>query len=256
MRERPCVKQRLRILDEFIPAIDTYLKGALLVGSMAYGRASAVTEASDIDLLFFSDRFKDIAQAISSEQLSMTLQTRYVDGLCLKMERENVPISVHLFSERAGGIIANCFVADIRVLRPGGKAGSYLLKGFEGQSYEYVIKNIALPEAPSYCRTIVPVGFISNDRYYLGIHRDKILSAPKALIDQGGFCDHLIDASWRVTCENLIDESYRLLGGVDTTRLSVTNALAKFDRMDAESRAQITKRMSFGIERALQEKRL
>ena len=144
-----------------------------------------------------------------------------------------MPLSIHILSDDAFDIISKCFVADIRVYRPNPKPETYRLFGFEGNFYDYYIKNIELSDLKG-VRTIVPISFISNDRYYLGIHRDKLLSNPVILFERDNYMTKKIDKTWQAVVQNLVDESKRIYRDFDLSRMNVLNALSRKDKMSQE----------------------
>ena len=234
-------QKRLDLVDRFATELALSSKGVILVGSVAHS-PEKVIDTSDIDLLVIVD---DLASMICKVPVSATarnaLQNRVFDGYCTKEAVEDVPVSIHFISDDAFDVITKCNVADIRVYRPDPKPGSYQLLGFEGQEYDYWIKNVGLLEMPG-SRTVVPVSFIANDRYYIGIHRDKLLSLPRIMRDPTGTLPGRIDKLWTIVVRNLVAESNRRYGTVDLERMSVWNALSRKDKMSGEAKTRITDR--------------
>jgi hypothetical protein len=67
------------------------------------------------------------------------------------------------------------------------------------------------------------IGEVSEDRYYLGIYRDKLLCRPKVLSDPLGFANSMISLNWKTTKRIFLSEQKRL-----GPRAVFTNALVKF----------------------------
>ena len=206
--------------------------GILLAGSVAYAPDVGVTEDSDVDILVVVPEIKQVVdRAISDPAECAALQNRFFEGYCVRHVVEGVPVSTHVLSADAFDIISKCFVANIRVYRRGPKTGSYLLNNFEGRGYNYTIKNIDLADLPG-VRTIVPISFINDDRYFIGLHRDKLLSNPLVLHEREGYAGEHLDKLWRVVVANLHDESMRLHGELRLDSMNILNALARRDRMN------------------------
>lgn len=213
--------------------------GVILTGSVAYSPNLNVAAKSDVDVVVVADRLKDfLPRIVEDSEERGKLVSRFFEGYCTKQIVEGIPLSMHVLSADAFDIISKCFVADIRVYRQTAKEEHYALNGFESNKYEYVIKNIPLGELKG-VRTIVPVSFIHKDRYYLGIHRDKLLSHPRILHEQDNYVSVHLDKLWHVVAENLCDESRRLLGRVDLDKMNILNALAKKEKMSPEVQSAI-----------------
>ncbi|RJQ17155.1 hypothetical protein C4573_03820 [Candidatus Woesearchaeota archaeon] len=235
-------EKRKKVLETLLAEKDwkQSTSGIFLGGSVAYGPEYGVRKDSDIDLVLITNDFLPLLRTFKNhEQYEHILKNRFFEGICLKFEQDGIPVSVHILTEDALDIIAKCFVADLRLLREGGKAGTYLLRGFEGQEYPYSVKNIPLEKAQGFYRTIVPISFINNDRYFIGIHRDKLMSNPQIIYDPHGIIERAIDKTWNVMMKNFIDESRRLYGTVDPSRMSIARALVKFNAMDDDVQKSI-----------------
>ena len=139
------------------------------------------------------------------------------------------------------------YVADLRLFRKDGKRGNYNLNGFEGQKYEYVIKNVALTDIEQGYRTIVPISFIKDDRFYIGVHRDKLLSNPKIIHDKNSKISFCINDLWDLVSQNLVDESIRIYGSLDLQKLNILNALEKSEKMSEDVKTAIRDKMEFFI---------
>lgn len=237
-------QKRLDLAKQQAAAVSDIAIGIVVAGSVAYAPNLNVTEKSDLDLLVIAEDLKRAIPYISNDDKERTaLANRFFEGYCVKRDVDGVPISLHFLSKDAFDIICKCFVADIRVYRENAKRGSYVLHGFDGQPYEYWINNIHLPDLAG-VRTIVPVSFIGQDRYFVGIHRDKLLSNPVILHENEGFVTRGVDKLWSVVVENLRDESMRLYGAVDLAKMSVVNALAKRERMSSDTIQRIKEKTS------------
>ena len=236
--------KRLRLVDKEMQKFRNNSLGVILAGSVAYSPNLNVTDKSDLDLLVIVEDVKSTLPLIFYNEKEITaLQRRFFEGYCVKSMSEDVPVSLHVLSEDAFDIISKCFVADIRVYRPGGKPGNYQLNGFEGNTYDYYIRNITLDDLDG-VRTIVPISFIHKDRFYIGIHRDKLLSHPKILHGES-FVSAKLDKLWTVIVENLYDEARRLYSNLDLDKMNVLNALAKSNKMCPEVIASIKEKTEF-----------
>lgn len=254
-------KRRLILVDKIFcnHSLDALVSSVFLAGSVAYGPQKAVTENSDVDIVMVTKKVQPLLKTVMDEflknnknmyaQFENVLKHRFFDGVTTKFEKDNVHVSLHVLTEDALDVIAKCFVADIRLLRKEGKIGTYILTGFEGQKYSYNIRNIPLEEASGFFRTIVPVTFINKDRYYLAIHRDKLLSSPRILYDPKKSLESAIDKVWDIVAKNLVDESYRLYGGIDFNKLSITKALSKFSKMDHDIQAELNEKQQLYVEK-------
>tara|TARA_Y100000310_G_scaffold338612_1_gene428712 strand:+ start:805 stop:1560 length:756 start_codon:yes stop_codon:yes gene_type:complete len=237
--------RRLRLANRIVDKFRDLSIGIILAGSVAYSPNLNVTESSDVDILVITENLKRVLPfCIEDEEERKALEKRVFEGYCIKADQEGVPISVHVISKDAFDIISKCFVADIRVYRNEAKPGNYNLFGFERNCYKYSIKNISLEDLEG-VRTIVPISFIHTDRYFIGIHRDKLLSNPRVMFDKDGFVADRIDTLWQVVVENLYDESRRIYSGLDLNQMNVLNALAKRDKMCPEVIEQIKDRTKF-----------
>ena len=240
-------KKRIAIATKECDKFRDSSLAAVLTGSAAYSPNLNVTEKSDIDLVIITKDLKKIADTLFDKDEAKILRNRFFEGYCIKKEKENIPISIHILSNDSFDIISKCFVADIRIYRPECKGGNYILKGFEGNIYNYYIKNIKLSELKG-VRTIVPISFINKDRYYLGIHRDKLLSNPKIMHEKESYASRKIDKLWKVVAENLIDESCRIYGKVDLKKMNILNALAKKDKMSEDVKSLIEDKTIFYVD--------
>ncbi len=221
--------------------------GVVLTGSVAYSPNLNVSKESDIDLMVITDDLKKtLPMLIENKRERKSLESRFFEGYCIKREIEGIPVSTHVLSKDALDIISKCFVADIRVYRPTAKNDFYNLQGFESNKYSYFIKNISLDELNG-VRTIVPVSFIYNDRYYIGVHRDKFLSNPIILKEREDYISKSLDKLWNIVAENLCDESKRIYNRVDLDEMNVLNSLAKKDKMSSEIKSIIMKKTKFYV---------
>jgi len=208
--------------------------GVILTGSVVYSPNFNVTEKSDVDILAVFPEIKGtIDDFIRDPEESKALKNRTFDGYSFKTMEKSIPVSVHIISADAFDIVSKCFVADIRLYRPIAKEETYLLYDFEGNVYNYKIKNIALNDLKG-VRTIVPVSFINNDRYFLGIHRDKLLSNPKILYESNNYVETRIDKLWHVIIQTMKDESSRKYGKINLEKVNILNALSRKDKMSCE----------------------
>ena len=237
-------KKRIHLAKQESEKFRDISLGIILAGSVAYSPNLNVTEKSDVDLVVIVENLKKSIPILIEDKVEQkALQKRFFEGYCIKEEKEGISVSTHVLSKDSFDIVSKCFVADIRVYRQGEKSGIYELKGFE-ENYSYRIKNIPLTDL-SGVRTIVPISFIFNDRYYIGIHRDKLLSNPTTLYEQKGFVSGKIDKLWYVVVENLYDESMRLYNSIDLNKMNVLNALSKKDKMSPEVVESIKDKTNF-----------
>ncbi len=221
--------------------------GIILVGSVAYSPNFNVSAKSDLDMLIVVEDLKgSLHHFVSDENERSALKNRFFDGYSVKKEENGISLSIHVLSNDAFDIISKCFVADIRVYRPKPKDEVYKLFGFEQNVYDYRIKNIPLFDLQG-VRTIVPISFIYQDRYYLGIHRDKLLSNPIVLHQEGKFVDRKLEKLWSIIAQNLCDESKRLYGFVDANKMSIINMLAKRNRMSQSVIDSINDKQEFYV---------
>jgi hypothetical protein len=234
-------QKRFDLAEHLAADLRSIAKGIVLVGSVAHS-PEKVTAKSDLDLIVVVDDLYSVIDEITKDLAVRTaLQNRFFDGYCVKRTLDEVSASIHFLSDDAFDIISKCNVADIRVYRANLKSEDYKLFGFEGQSYNYWIKNVGLRELPG-ARTIVPVSFINNDRYFIGIHRDKLLSKPRILYDSQNTVSTRIDKLWRTMARNLIAESNRLYGAIDLDKMNILNALSRKDKMSGEAKQFVIER--------------
>lgn len=235
-------QKRLSIAKREADRFRDSASGIILAGSVAYSLNLHVTEKSDLDLVVVTKHIKSfLSHLIEDDKERVALKHRFFEGYCLKNVVDGVPISIHVLSEDCFDIISKCFVADIRVYRPSAKEESYNLYGFERTTYPYSIKNIKLSDLTG-VRTIVPVSFINKDKYFIGIHKDKLLSNPHILFEKKQYVKEKINAVWRNVVENLYYESMRLYGDVDLSRSNVINALAKKDKFSLDAKQHVEER--------------
>lgn len=226
--------KRLEIADQLVKEYSDVSKGIILAGSVAYGPNSSVRADSDLDLLMFTTQpLKEVIPIFipDIEEVNALKRHRF-DGLCLKKYKQNIPISLHIFDDVGLFNISNSYVTNLHVYRTSDKAGGYSLHNFlENESYDYFIKSISYPDIKG-SRTMVPVMFRNKDKHYLGIHRDKIMSGGKILLDNDERMVETIDSIWNNVTETLVDESYRHNGQIDLNKMNILNALARKDRFD------------------------
>ncbi|MBW2985777.1 hypothetical protein KY333_00190 [Candidatus Woesearchaeota archaeon] len=240
-------KKRLILAEEELNRYRDFSLGAILAGSVAYAPNLHVTKESDVDLVVVVEDIKETLDNIVDDDTEKeALQNRFFEGYCIKRVSDGVPISIHVITGDAFDIISKCFVADMRVYRKTPKDAIYKLKGFEGNTYDYRIKNIQLNEL-SGVRTIVPISFINNDRYFIGIHRDKLLCKPHILHERNGYIAGKIDKLWYTVIRNLCDESMRLYGTLDLNRMNILNTIAKKDKLSPDAKKEIEDKTDFYI---------
>ena len=215
-------------------------KGIILTGSVAYSPNTHVTEKSDLDLLIIHDNIKEIIPNLDiREQDRKALEMRTFEGYSIKSTIEDIPISLHILSQDCFEIITKGYVADIRLYRASQKNQVYDLFGYSGQKYQYTIKNIPLQDL-SGVRIIVPVYFISEDRHYLGIHRDKLLSNPNILHDPENIIEKGINTLWGKIIQDVKSEQLRV-----DSKSSVINALSRKNKFNTEILEEIASREQF-----------
>lgn len=242
-------EKRLRIANQLVEYFESFADAVLITGSVAYSPDYLVTAESDIDLLVIAENPRDnIGVLIQDIQERKNLQYRFFEGYCIQDVVEDVPLSVHVLSKDALEVMSKLYVGDIRVYRSNPKRGSYSLKNFSGAEYEYDVKNISLDDLTGF-RTIVPVSFIYDDSYFIGVHRDKLLSNPQTLYDSSDYVQRCIDDVWLTVSQNLVDESIRRMGRVDLSEVNVLNALAKAPHMTASVRESIVDKTQFYVSR-------
>jgi len=225
-------EKRIELANRLVTENKHLSVGIVLAGSVAYAPHHMVTKKSDLDLIIVANNLKDFIEPfVADKKDRKNLYNRFFDGYCFKKIIDDIPVSFHILSPDAFEIITKSFVADIRVFRAQSKDEDYILYGFERNEYKYVIKYNPLEEFETGVRTIVPVGFINKDRYYLGIHRDKLLCNPLILHDTAGTISNGIDKLWNIMCQNLCDEAMRLHGTVDKSKMNILNMLAKRDKI-------------------------
>ncbi|MGE0793497.1 MAG: hypothetical protein AB7V77_04950 [Candidatus Woesearchaeota archaeon] len=228
--------KRRKIADTFVKNFSDISKGVILAGSVAYGPINSVRADSDLDLLIFTSHpLKEVLPIFipDNEEVEALKRHRF-DGLCLKKYEQNIPISLHIFDDVGLFNIAKSYVTNLHVYRTSAKAGGYLLNNFlENESYNYFIKSITYPDIKG-SRTMVPVMFRYEDKHYLGIHRDKIISGSKILLDTNKEIAEAVDSVWNNVAETLVDEAYRHNGKLDLDKMNILNALARKDRFDEQ----------------------
>jgi predicted nucleotidyltransferase len=241
--------KRTNLALEQLSLFRDFSDGIILVGSVAHAESSNITKNSDLDLIVIVEGVrKTLPVIMGDKEEQLALKNRFFEGYCLKKTEQDVPISLHVISKDAFDIICKCFVADIRVYRPKSKEESYSLRGFEGNSYEYHIKNIPLKELTG-VRTIVPVAFIHDDRYFIGIHRDKLLSNPKILYEKNSLVTDGLNNMWQNVVQNLYDESMRQYTKIDLEKANILNTLYRRERMSEDSKNFVKEKTSYHINR-------
>jgi predicted nucleotidyltransferase len=242
-------EKRLELAERKVCEFKDKTLGMVLTGSVAYSPNYKVNKESDVDLVLVVDNIKEFTPFVIEDKLeAKALENRVFEGYCLNKNEEGIPLSLHIINKDAFDIISKAFVEDIRVYRQSSKQGNYDLLGFEGNRYEYEIKNVPLDDLDGF-RTIVPVSFISDDRYYLGIHRDKLLSNSLVLFEESNYISGRIDKLWRVMAENLKSEAMRLYGDLNLEKMNILNTLAKKDKMTPEAINLIKEKTAFYLHR-------
>ena len=247
-------KRRLDIAYDVMDRYGSSVQGALIAGSVAYGNNTYVRPDSDLDMVFFAEDIKGLLP-VMFEGLDVereALRNRYFDGYCFKQSVDDVEVSIHALSNDALDVICKAFIANLRLYRNEKKKDEvYVLHGFEGQEFYYNIKTIDLPDLAG-VRTVVPISFLDSkqiqetgqghDRFYIGVHRDKLLAAPRILIDDGGKLESSIDHLWSKVAGILHDESMRVQGRVDLSSMSILNAMQNRHKYNPEVIAHIENR--------------
>lgn len=144
-----------------------------------------------------------------------------------------------ILSQDCFDVITKCYVSDMRLYRTSAKKQTYDLFGYSGQKYSYSVKNISLPDLQG-VRIIVPVYFISDDRHYLGIHRDKLLSNPLTLHDPSGEINRGISTLWTKVVQDVKSERTRI-----DSSASVISALSRKEKFAPEIMAEIKAKEQF-----------
>jgi predicted nucleotidyltransferase len=226
---------RLKILDKFAQKVDSVSDAILLTGSLAYGENYSVREDSDIDVLLVTEDYNKVLELNFPKVAGMKVPDYYFfEAMCLNDEIDDVKISVHIMPLKTLNFVASSYVSDIRVYRPQGKNSSYKLRNFLGADYKFDIKNVELPGLGY--RTIVPVGFHSNDSnaYHLGIYRDKLLCHPKVVKDPNSLLRQVIDTNWETSIDIFGIERNRL-----GTEAEFVKGLVKYDRFSPDARSYV-----------------
>lgn len=251
-------KRRLEIADKIFESYADYVKSGFIVGSVSYGYNTQVRPDSDLDLIFITERLKSILPILFKEYPveQKALSNRYFDGYCQKYKLDGVDISIHVLSFDALEVVAKAFIANLRLYRnEKKKAEEYCLKGFSGQDFHYHIKTINLPDL-SGVRTIVPVSFLDSkeiqekgtghDRFYIGVHRHKLLTKPRVLKDDG-ILEVAVDKLWDLMVEILVDESRRIIGKIDLNQMSILRAMIKNEKFNQDILDYINDRTRFHL---------
>ena len=240
-------RRRLDIATRILGIYEDYIDAGMIVGSVAYAPNVNVRSDSDVDLIFFAKGLKQILPVmfVNHQNEQEALRYRSFDGYCQKYNVDDVDISVHVLSTDALDVVTKSFISNIRLYRNEKKeAEEYCLYGFAGQEYHYYIKTIDLPDLAG-VRTIVPVSFLDStsiqksgkgpDLFYMGIHRDKLLSSPKILIDKNGVLEQAVEKLWVTVTGIMFDESMRVMRKIDLSQRSILHAMAKKEKFNQET---------------------
>jgi hypothetical protein len=232
-------QKRVEIAKELVGSWQK-TKGVILAGSVAYSPNLHVTSESDLDLIVIHDDIKQVIPILNiSDQDKNALAIRTFEGYSVKSTLKGVPISLHILNQDCFDLITRCYVADIRLYRSATRKREYDLFGYSGQKYSYQVRNIFLNDL-SGARTIVPVYFIFDDRHYLGIHRDKLMSSPVILHDPKGQIKIGIEVLWKKVVQDVKSEQVRF-----DKNASVVNALSRKRKFTPEVLEEIDSMQHF-----------
>ncbi|GEM_PF-1076521 len=219
------------------------VEGIVLVGSVAYGSNEFVTDKSDLDILIITSDLEKIVQSnfVTDTNAKAVLKYRYFDGYMFKDKFNDVDLSIHLFDHRSFEVICGLYNGELRLFRQQQKEiEAYKLYNFEGECYDYQIKILKRTDGTTTIK--VPMSFIHEDKYHLGIHRDKLLSNPIILFEEEGCISKALEKLWEGTIRYLRDEAMRKEGIVDLNKRNVLNALSRKERISKQIKDMITAR--------------
>ena len=218
-------------------------KGIVLVGSVAYGPNEFVTNKSDLDILIVAQDLEDVIQSefVTDTRVRDILRHRYFDGYSFKDNFDRIDLSIHLFDPRTFDVICGLYNGELRLFRQQPKiAESYKLYNFENDFYDYKIRILTRSDGTTTIK--VPMSFIHEDKYYLGVHRDKLLSNPIILFENEGYISKALEKLWEGTARYLRDEAIRQDSIVDLNKLNILNALSRKDRISKQIKDMINAR--------------
>ena len=111
---------------------------------------------------------------------------------------------------------------------------------FEGNFYDYKIRILTREDGTTTIK--VPMSFIHEDRYHLGVHRDKLLSNPIILFEDENYVSKAIEKLWEGTTRYLRDEAMRKEGKIDLNKSNILNALSRKARLSKQAKDMIAAR--------------
>ncbi len=236
-------RKRLELTQRVTAKYQGKVKGIVLVGSVAYGANEFVTDKSDVDILVVTPDLESIVQSdfVTEKRVKDVLKYRYFDGYSFKDNFKGVDLSIHLFEPRTFDVICGLYNGELRLFRQQAKEiGAYKLYNFEGGFYDYTIRVLTRDDGTTTIK--VPMSFIHEDNYHLGVHRDKLLSNPIILSEEDNYLSNVIGRLWEGTARYLRDESVRRDGVIDLSRRNILNALSRKERISKQVKDMINAR--------------
>ena len=96
---------------------------------------------------------------------------------------------------------------------------------------------------------VLPISFCLEEKMYIGIHRDKLLSNPQILYEDQKYVTNQIETLWEKMTLFLKNESLYFLGKVDLNQINILNALHRKENMTPEVIQSIKDKTKFYLER-------
>ncbi len=160
------------------------------------------------------------------------------DGYCFKFPCDGVEISLHFLSPSTSDRIADIQPGYLRLFRQKKKSGNYTLFNFKRESYSFPINSRELDGG---FEIYSPLGLEIEGKFYVGVHRDKILSKPIILYAPDNSVDRRIDNLWQAAVKRLIKESVDECGGVNLDSQNILNSLYRKDIFSDEAKTHVTR---------------
>ena len=234
------IKEQLQaVADKCVDEYRELSSGIILTGSLAYANSSTLNSQSDVDLVLITEDFRETLMHFQKDsQVTRLDECRYFEGCALSTEVDGKKVSIHILRHDVFEMVASAFVADLRMFRPVAKSKPYVLGNFLGERYDFKTTNVKLEDCDGY-RTIIPIGFISEDKYYFGIHRDKFLSSPVVLHGEK-LVAALLEKHWKKVTDIYQRERARI-----GPTAAFQKSLVKFERYSEDTKSQIGEKLKF-----------
>jgi len=246
--------ERLDVARHYTEMVSEQATGVILSGSIAYGPYYSVKPTSDVDLLVIvPDVEQPFPQLMDRTPHDMGhFKEAHIVGYSPRKIKSvgGIKTSIRVVTESAFKDICSAEPVEMNIYKPIVKETVFASKGFDGIP---VMQKRETIHPDNFVGFITPSqnAFVADRKYFIGSYIDRILGCGKLLLDKGGWTAQKMDECWKNVSARLVCESQERFGSVDLSRLSIANALCRYDRMPESSKAFVDEQTRKWVDVAL-----